>query len=186
MKLWTMPCRATQDGQTMVEISENLVHWKRDWQTTSAFLLWEPHEQYEEAKRYDTERWLFGGDFNYCLYLLSHYSSVQTFYLWFTSVQFSHSVMSDSLWPHEPQHRPPCPSPTPRVHPNPCPSSLWCHPTISPSVIPFFPCPQSFPASRSFHMCQFSASDGQSIGVSALASVPPLNTQDWSPLGWTG
>ena len=104
-----------------------------------------------------------------------------------TSVQFSHSVVSDSLWPHEPQHaRPPCPSPTPRVHPNPCPSSQWCHPTISSSVIPFSSCPQSFPASGSFQMSRLFSSGGQSIGVSASTSVLPVNTQDWSPLGWTG
>ena len=103
------------------------------------------------------------------------------------SVQFSHSVMSDSLWPHEPQHdRPPWPSPTSGVHPNPCPSSRWYHPTISSSVIPFSSCPQSFPASGSFPMSQFFASGSQSIGVSASISVLPMNTQDWSPLGWTG
>jgi len=102
-------------------------------------------------------------------------------------VQFSHSVMSDSLWPHEPQHaRPPCPSPTPGVHSNPCPSSQWCHPTISSSVIPFSSCPQSFPALGSFQMSQLFASGGQSIGVSVSTSVLPMNTQDWSPLGWTG
>ena len=102
-------------------------------------------------------------------------------------VQFSCSVVSNSLWPHELQHaRPPCPSPTPGVHPNPCPLSWWCHPTISSSVVPFSSCPQSFPASESFQMSQLFASDGQSIGVSASASVLPMNTQDWSPLGWTG
>ena len=101
--------------------------------------------------------------------------------------QFSCSVMSVSLRPHEPQHaRPPCPSPTPGVHPNPCPLSWWCHPTISSSVVPFFSCPQSFPVSGSFPMSQLFASGGQSIGVSASASVLPVNTQDWSPLGWTG
>ena len=104
-----------------------------------------------------------------------------------SSVQFSRSVMSDSLWLHEPQHaRPPCPSPIPRVHPNPCPLSWWCHPTISSSVIPFSSCPQSFPASRSFQMSQLFTSGGQSIGVSASASVLPMNTQGWSLLGWTG
>ena len=103
------------------------------------------------------------------------------------SVQFSCSVMSNSLWPHEPQHaRPPCPSPTPRVHPNPCPLSRYCHPAISSSVIPFSSCPQSFPASGSFPMSQLFASGGQSIEVSASTSVLPMNTQDWSPLGWTG
>ena len=103
-----------------------------------------------------------------------------------SSVQFSHSVVSDSLWPHEPQHtRPPCPSPTAGVYPNPCPLSQWCHPTISFSVIPFS-CPQSFPASVSFQMSRLFASGGQSIEVSASISVLPMNTQDWSPLGWTG
>ena len=104
-----------------------------------------------------------------------------------TSVQFSHSVVSDSLRHHEPQHaRPPCPSPTPGVHRNPCPLCQWCHPTISTSVVPFSSCPQSFPASGSFQMSQLFTSGGQSTGVSALASVFPMNTQDWSPLGWTG
>ena len=103
------------------------------------------------------------------------------------SVQFSHSVVSDSLGPHEPQHaRPPCPSPTPGVHPNPCPLSQWCHPAISFSVVPFSSCPQSLPASGSFQMSQLFTSDGQSIEVSASASVLPVNTHNWSPLGWTG
>ena len=97
------------------------------------------------------------------------------------------SIMSDSLWPHEPQHtRPPCPSPIPRVHPNPCPLSQWCHPTISSSVLPFSSCPQSFPATGSFQMSQLFASGGQSVGVSASTSVLPMKTQDWSSLGWTG
>ena len=101
-------------------------------------------------------------------------------------VQFSHSLMSHSLPPHEPQHaRPPCPSPTPGVHPNSCPLSQWYHPTISSSAIPFSFCPQSFPASGSFQMSQLFTSDGQSIGVSASTSVLTMNTQDWSPLGWT-
>ena len=105
----------------------------------------------------------------------------------FSSVQFSCSVVSNSLRPHEPQHaRPPCPSPTPRVYSNSCPLSGWCHPTISSSVIPFSSCPQSFPASGSFQMSQLFSSGGQSIGVSASASVLSTNTQDWSPLGWTG
>ena len=104
-----------------------------------------------------------------------------------SSVQFSRSVVSDSLRAHKPQHaRPPCPLPTPRVYPNPCPLSQWCHPTISSSVVPFSSCPQSFPASGSFQMSQLFASGGQSIGVSASTSVLPMNTQDWSPLGWTG
>ena len=102
------------------------------------------------------------------------------------SVQFSCSVMSDSLRHHEPQHsRPPCPSPVPRVHPNPYPLSQWCHPTISSSVIAFSSHLQSFPASGSFQMSQLFTSGGQSIRVSASTSVLPMNTQDWSPLGWT-
>ena len=103
-----------------------------------------------------------------------------------SSVQFSRSVVSDSLRPHEPQDaRPPCPSPTPRVYSNSWPLSQWDHPTISSSIILFF-CLQSFPASGSFQMSQFFTSDGQSIGVSALASVLPMNIQDWFPLVWTG
>ena len=103
------------------------------------------------------------------------------------SVHFSHSIVSDSLQPHELQHaRPPCPSPTPGVHPNSCPSSRWCHPAISSSVIPFSSCPQSLPASESFPMSQLFAWGGHSIGVSALASFLPKNTQDWSPLERTG
>ena len=106
--------------------------------------------------------------------------------LQFSSVQFSRSVMSDSLQPHESQHaRPSCPSPTPGVYPNPCPLSRWCHPVILSSVVPFSSCPQSFPALGSFPMCQLFAWGGQSIGVSASTSVLPMNTQDWSPLGWT-
>ena len=105
----------------------------------------------------------------------------------FSSVQFSHSVMSDSLWPHESQHaRPPCPSSTPRVHSHSRPSSQWCHPAVSSSVIPFSSCPQSLPASESFPMSQLFTWGGQSIEVSALASVLPKNTQDWSSLKWTG
>ena len=105
----------------------------------------------------------------------------------FISVKFNHSVVSNSLRPHEMQHaRPPCPSPTPGVHPNLCPLSRWCHPTISYSVIPFSSCPQSFPASGSFQISQLFASGGQSIGVAASKSVLSMNTQDWSPLRWTG
>ena len=105
----------------------------------------------------------------------------------FSSVQFNCSVMSYSLWPYGPQHaRPPCASPTPGVYPNSCTLSWWWHPTISSSVIPFSSCPQYLPASGSFPMSQLFASGGQSIGVSASASVLPINTQGWSPLGWTG
>jgi len=102
------------------------------------------------------------------------------------SVQFRRSVVSDSLRPHGLQHaRPPCPLPTPGVYSNSCPLSQWCHSTISSSVVPFSSCLQSFPASGSIPSSQFLASGGQSIGVSASASVLPMNTQDWSPLGWT-
>ena len=113
-------------------------------------------------------------------HLVKHHSSI-------SSVQFSHSVVSDSLRPHELQHaRPPCPSPTPGVYPNPCPLSQWWHQSMSSSVISFSSCPRSFPASGSFPMSQLFASGGQSIGVSASISVLPMNTQDWSPLGKTG
>ena len=104
-----------------------------------------------------------------------------------SSVQFSRSVVCNSLRPHESQHaRPPCPSATSRVHTNPCPLSWWSHPAISSSVAPFSSCPQSFPALGSFPMSQLFASGGQSIGISASTSVLPVNTQDWSALGWTG
>ena len=104
-----------------------------------------------------------------------------------SSVQFSHSVMADSLQPHELQHaRPPCPSPTPGVYPNSCPLNRWCHLTNSSSVVPFSSCLQSFSTSGSFQMSQLFTSGGQSIGVSASTTVLPTNTQDWSPLGGTG
>ena len=107
--------------------------------------------------------------------------------LQFSSVQFSRSVVSDSLRPHGLQHtRPPCPSPAPRVYPNLCPLSRWCHPAISSSAVPFSFCLQSFPASGSIQISQLFTSGGQRIGVSASTSVPSMNTQDWSPLGWTG
>ena len=103
------------------------------------------------------------------------------------SVEFSLSVVSDSLQPHGLQHTTsPCPSPTPRVYSNLCPLSRWCHPTISSFVVPFSSCLQFFPASGSFQMSQFFASGGQSIGVSASASVLPMNIQELFPLGWTG
>ena len=121
---------------------------------------------------------------NKCISVISFPLSIAL--LCHTYFEFSRSVVSYSLWSHEPQHaRPPCPSPTPRVHPNSCPLSQWCHPTISSSVVPFS-YPQSFPASGSFQMSQLFVSGGQSIGISASASVLPMNTQDWSPLGWTG
>ena len=104
-----------------------------------------------------------------------------------SSVQFSRSVVSDYLRPNESQHaRPPCPSPTPAVHSNSCPSSRWCHPTISSSVVPFSSYPQSLPASESFPMSQLFTWDGQSTGVSASASFPPKKSEGWSPSEWTG
>ena len=119
---------------------------------------------------------------NICGYLLVFRTTIQ-----FSSVQFSCSVVSDSLRPHELQHaRTPCPSPTPGVHSDSRPLSQWCHPAISSSVVPFSSCLQSFPASGSFPLSQLFASGGQSIGISASASVLPMITQDWSPLGWTG
>ena len=103
------------------------------------------------------------------------------------SVEFGCSVMSDSWWPHGLQNdRPPCPSPTPGIYSNSCPFSRWCHQTISFSIVPFSSCLQSFPESGSFQMSQIFASGGQSIGGSASTSVLPVNSQDWSPLGWTG
>ena len=127
--------------------------------------------------------------FSKALFLLKNTLIDFTFFLtdFPVSVQFSHSVMSDSLRPHELQHaRPPCLSPTPGVHPNPCPSSRWCHPTISSYVIPFSFCHQSFPTSGSFQISQLFTSGGQSTGVSASTSVLPMDAQDWSPLRWTG
>ena len=104
-----------------------------------------------------------------------------------SSVQFSRSVVSDSLRPHESQHaRPPCPSPTPGVHSDSHPSSQWCHPAISSSVVPFSSCPQSLPASESFPVSQPFTWGGQSTGVSALASFLPKKSQGWSPSEWTG
>ena len=106
---------------------------------------------------------------------------------YFSSVQFSRSVVSDSLRPHESQHaRPPCPSPSPGVHSDSHPSSRWCHPAISSSVVPFSSCPQSLPASKYFPVSQLFAWGGQSTGASALASFLPKKSQGWSPSGWTG
>ena len=153
------------------------MHWRRKWQPTPVFLPGESQGRgaWWAAIYGVAQSWTW-------LKRLSSSSSLVCI-----SVQFSRSVVSDSLRPHEPQHaRPPCPSLTPGVHPNPCPMNQWCHPTISSSVFPFSSCPQSFPASGSFPMSQLFSSGGQSIGVSVSASVLPINTQDWSPLGWTG
>ena len=124
---------------------------------------------------------------NYLNLPLHFYSINISLGLQFSSVQFSRSVVSDSLRPHELQHaRPPCPSPTPGVHSDSHPSSQWCHPAISSSVVPFSSCPQSLPASKSFPMSQLFTWSGQSSGVSASASFLPKNTQGWSPSEWTG
>ena len=138
-------------------------------------------------------RVLFSFELNYSWIIILYWFQVYNIVIWCfyglysISVQFSRSVTSDSLRPHGLQHaRPPCPSPAPRVYSNSGPLSKWCRRTISSSVIPFSCCLQSFPASGSFLMSQFFASGDQSIGVSASTSVPPMNTQDWSPLGWTG
>ena len=115
------------------------------------------------------------------------YFSMYFIYLLIRSDQISLSVVSDSLRPHESQHtRPPCPSPTPGVHSDSCPSNQWCLPAISSSVVPFSSCPQSLPASESFPMSQLFAWGGQSTGVSALASFFPEKSQGWSPSEWTG
>ena len=118
---------------------------------------------------------------------ISQASCLDNWNLFISSVQFSLSVMSDSLWPHGLQHtRPPCQPPAPGIYPNSYALSQWCHPTISSSVIPFSSCLQSFPTSEYFQMNQHFWSGGQSIGVSASTSVLPMNIQDWSSLGWTG
>ena len=131
------------------------------------------------------QKWPYSSTCSCCEFAsLILYELLSVFNLFSNSVQFNRSVVSNSLQSHEPQHtRPHCASPTPRVQPNPRPLSRWCHPTISTSVVPFSSCPQSFPASGSFQMSQLFTSGGQSIGVSASASVPPMNTQDWSFLG---
>ena len=136
----------------------------------------------EISKEPEERTWSFSSNDGHCA-SLCHLFRARII----SSVQFSHSVTSSSLQPHEPQHaRPPCPSPTPRVYPNSCPLNRWCHPTISSSVIPFSSCPQSFPASGTFQMSQLFTSGGQGTGVSALASFLPKNTQDWSHFEWTG
>ena len=147
--------------------------WRRKRQPAPVFLTRKSHGQ----------RSLMG----YSLWVIVHGLQKSWTWLQFSSVHFSCSVVSDSLRPHEAQHaRPPCPPPTSRVHSNLCPSSWRCHPAISSSVVTFSSCPQSLPASGSSPMSQLFSWGGQSTGVSASASVPPMNTQDWSPLGWTG
>jgi len=171
------------------------IPWRRDRLPTPVFLGFPGGSAGKESSHNVGDPGLIPGLGNPLEKEKATHSSILAWRIpWTTvSVQFSCSVVSDSLRPHEPQHaRPPCPSPTPGVHPNPCPSSRWCYPTISSSVVPFSSCPQSFPASGSFQMSQLFTDSkywsigGQSIGVSASASVLQMNTQDWSPLGWTG
>ena len=138
---------------------------------------------YHTSQNEHSMRYIFNLMFSKELHVTQlHFSQLQR-----CSDQISHSVVSDSLWPHESQHaRPPCPSPTPRVHSDSRSSSQWCHPAISSSVVPFSSCPKSLPASESFPMSQLFAWGGQSTGVSALASFLPKKSQGWSPSEWTG
>ena len=164
-----------------------IIMWKAEWSVPVS-----SYSSYHPPATHPTPR--LSGDKAYRLVNSKEVANWDS--MWVTGVQLDHlvssisqfspSVVSDSLRPHESQHaRPPCPSPTPGVYSNSCPSSRWCHPAISFSVVPFFSCPQSLPASGSFPISQLFAWGGQSIGVSASASVLPMNTQDWSPLGWT-
>ena len=138
-------------------------------------MRWMDLEPVIQSKAYQKEKNKFHSLMHMCIYI------------YISSVQFSCSVVSNSLWPHELQHaRPPCPSPAPGVHSNSRPWSRWCHPAILSSVVPFSSCSQTLPASESFPMSQLFSWGGQSTGFSALASFLPKNTQDWSPLGWTG
>ena len=167
------------------------VAWRRKWQPTPVFLPGESHGQRSlvgyspwGCKELDTTKWLSLFQWSVCAI---YFFDVCQF---FTSFQFS-SVQSFSCiqlfaTPWTAARRLPCPLPTPGVYSDSCPSSQWCHPTISSSVVPFSSCPQSFPASGSFQMSQLFTSGDQSIGVSASTSVLPMNTQDSSPLGWTG
>ena len=154
----------------LVSIASIVSHWNANW-----FLI---KRQFGSQSKKSLYRYLF-------LKLLPLHTPVSS--VQFSSVQFSRPVVSNSLRPHESQHaRSPCPSPTPGVHSNSRPSSRRCHPATSSSVVPFSSCPQSLPASGSFPMSQLFTWGGQSIGVSALASVLPKNIQDWCPLEWTG
>ena len=188
------------DWATSLSLSA-FMHWRRQWQLTPVFLPGESQGQgaWSAAVHGVTQsrtrlKWLSIWRYNKIFYFKKH-KLLQNWKLIYTiidkyhsshSVQFSPSVVSDSLRLHGPQYtNPPCPSPTPRVYSNLCPLSLWCHPTISSSVIPFSSRLQSFPASGSFQMSQFFELGGQSIGVSPSASVLPMNIQDYFPYGWT-
>ena len=169
--------------------------WRREWQPIPVFLSGEFHGQrsligdspwgcrvgYDWATKTFTFICSYRSGFHLGFNNNNIFSTTNLRRYPIVPVQSSRSVMSDSLWPHESQHaRPPCLSPTPGVYSNSCPSSRWCHPAISSSVTPFSSCPQSLPASGSFPMSQLLAWACQSIGVSASASVLPMNTQDWS------
>ena len=164
------------------------IPWRKAWQPPLVFLPGESHgeqpgglKSHRVAKSWIWLKWL-STHRHTCIHTHTHTHTHTYLYILFfrffsliSSVQFSRSVMYNSLWPHELQHtRAPCPSLTPRVHPNPCLLSQWCHPTISFSVIPFSSCSQSFPASGSFQLSPLCASGGQSVGVSASKSVPPI------------
>ena len=167
--------------------SKTLAHWKKNYDQPRQHI--KKQRQYfankgPSSQGYDFSNghaWMWELDHNKEGWVLKNWC-LQTI-----SVQFSCSVVSDSLRPHESQRaRPPCPSPIPRVHSVSCSSSQWCHPAISSSVIPFSSCPQSLPASESFPMSQLFAWGGQSTGVSASASFPQKKSQGWSPSAWTG
>ena len=161
-------------------ILERTYAWEQSWSSLFISLTLSPHVYQYLSHQYRCSTLRNVPD----MFISNNFNSFQIF---ITSVQFSRSVMSNSLRPHESQHaRPPRPSPAPEVYSDSCPSSQWCHPSISSSVVPFSSCPQSLPASGSFPMSQLFTWGGQSIGVPASASVLPMNTQDWSPLGWTG
>ena len=163
--------------ETTVRSLDWEIPWRRERLSTPVFWPGEFHGLYGVAHgvaESDTTEWVLLHSQKYNEYSLIRISSVTQSCLTLCN-PMNHS-----------NARPPCPSRTPGVHPNPCPLSRWCHPTISSSVIPFSSCPQSFPASGSFPMSQLFASGGQSIGVAASKSVLPMNTKDWSPLGWTG
>ena len=176
------------------------IPWRRKWQPTPVFLPGKSHGERSHrvtksrtqlsTAQHSTEVSPEGAHtwFHANTHQQEKGRTVTELSAWrFSSVQFSRSVVSNSLRPYESQHtRPPCPSPTPGVHPNSCASCWWCHPAILSSIVPFSSCSQSLSASGSFPMSQLFTWGGQSIGVSASASVLPMNTQDWSPLEWTG
>ena len=162
--------------------------WPRNWTQVSYFAgrfftIWATREEPEKQCQIQTLI-IRKKKINFCN---DKYLNTQRKYFIFSSFLFSRSVVFDHVWPHEPQHpRLPCPTPTPGAYPHSCLLSQWCHPTISSFAIPFFSCPQYFPASESFQVSQLFTSDGQNTGISASTSVLPMNTQDWSPLAWTG